>query len=109
MEHLPIRRILVAIAMALALAAPVVQAAHAEDGDGHAESSAEEKPHAKSRKEEREERERYAIDARTGKIFDKVRAAIDAEDYATAEKQLAKLRLDRLSPFERAQALRLRG
>jgi tetratricopeptide (TPR) repeat protein len=107
MERSPIRRVCFAFALALATTSPVSSPARAAD-DGDSARSAEQ-PRAKSRKEEREERLKYAIDPRTGKVFDKVRTAIDSEDYATAEKQLGKLNPKRLSPFERAQASRLRG
>jgi len=102
-------RALGCFAIATAIAAAPIAVAFAKDDAAPSQDEAVEKPVKKSRKQEREERKKYAISPRTGKVFDKTRAAIDAEHYAEAEKQLGKLKLAKLSPFERAQALRLRG
>jgi tetratricopeptide (TPR) repeat protein len=106
MKHGVLRRVLVHLAVAAAIAVPAVAARAADDGAPSRDEAVQPK---KTKKEEREERQKYAIKPRTGKVFDKVRAALDAEDYAAAEKQLGKLNPKRLSPFERAQALRLHG
>jgi tetratricopeptide (TPR) repeat protein len=104
--------LLVAVAIVHASPADVARAADESPAASEAAATDEapaEKPKKKSRKEEREERQKYAIKPRTGKVFEKVRAAIDEEQYEEAEKQLGKLKLPKLSPFERAQALRLHG
>jgi len=104
-----ISRALGCFAIATSIATAPIAVAFAKDDAAPSQDEAVEKPAKKSRKQEREERKKYAISPRTGKVFDKTRAAIDAEHYAEAEKQLGKLKLAKLSPFERAQALRLRG
>ena len=105
-----IRNALGCMALAFVLAAPALSTARAADETAAAtEEQPAEAPKKKSKKEEREERQKYAIKPRTGKVFDKVRESLDAEDYAAADKQLGKLKLPKLSPFERAQALRLKG
>lgn len=105
-----IRNVLGCMALVFVLAVPAFSTARAADETAAAtEEQPAEAPKKKSKKEEREERQKYAIKPRTGKIFDKVRESLDAEDYAGADKQLGKLKLPKLSPFERAQALRLKG
>ncbi len=63
----------------------------------------------KTRKEERAERLKYHVKPRTAKAFREAREQIDAQRYAEAEAELGRLRLDKLSPHERAQAHRLYG
>jgi tetratricopeptide (TPR) repeat protein len=63
----------------------------------------------KTRKQERAERLKYHVDVRTAKVFRETREHIEAERYAEAETRLGRLRLDKLSPHELAQADRLRG
>jgi tetratricopeptide (TPR) repeat protein len=121
-------RALLAHALAVALALALPGAAFAEEtpgapevgtaddagkpsGEPSAEKSEKQRKKAKkkkSRKEERAER-KYQIGPDTAKVFEKVREHMEAERYAEAEVALAKLRLNALSPYERAQAHRHRG
>lgn len=101
------RRLLASLLLAAAFVlAPPTGARAADDA---ADAKAEATQPKKSKKEEREERQKYAIKPRTGKAFEKARVSLDAEKYADAERVLGKLNLKRLSPFERAQTLRLYG
>src|SRR5512145_3351006 len=61
----------------------------------------------KTRKQERAERLKYHVKPRTARTFREVREHLDAQRYGDAEAELGRLRLDKLSPHELAQAHRL--
>jgi tetratricopeptide (TPR) repeat protein len=108
----------VLLGLALALAALVAAQAPAVEG-GSGTTQREEKRSEASRKSKKQlarererqeaEREKYALQARTAEIFAEVREHLGRERYDRAEASLRKLRRVKLSPYERAQANRLRG
>jgi tetratricopeptide (TPR) repeat protein len=101
--------LLAALTAALLLLSPAGAAFAAGDaGDAAAAAEAGE-PAKKSRRQQEEERRKYTMQPHIAKRIGKVREHLEGERYADAEKELGKLRLDRLSPYERAQAERLRG
>jgi tetratricopeptide (TPR) repeat protein len=109
-----VRRLLIGLSLATAFVLPAPRAALAEDAVATAASEAQPEPSAeparkKTRKEERAERKQQIVNPRTSRTFGKVREHLDAERYAEAEEALGKLRLDKLSPYERAQTHRLYG
>jgi hypothetical protein len=82
-----------------------------EEGKQSAEPSAtkEKKAKKKTPKQEKAERLKYQVQPKTAKVFEEARAHLEAQRYAEAEAALGRLRLDSLSPYERAQANRLYG
>jgi tetratricopeptide (TPR) repeat protein len=104
-----------ALAAALALSPPGAASAEeagnpVEEGKQGAEPSAKQatKPR-KTRKQEEAERRKYEITKETGRVFEKAKGELEAQRYAEAEAALGKLRLDNLSPHERAVAQRVYG
>ena len=125
-----LRRVLIACALAAVLGVPPLGAALAEEVEQPAEEGGKpveegrqggepsaqraKKPKKakqakkKSRKQERAER-KYEVQPRTAKAFEKARDELAAQRYAESEAALGELNLDKLSPYERAQAQRLYG
>jgi tetratricopeptide (TPR) repeat protein len=99
-------------------AAPAEQAANpieegkqnaVEEGEQSGAASAEEdektreqEKKKKTRKQERAERLKYQVQPQTAKAFEAAREHLEAQRYAEAEAALNKLKLNRLSPHERA-------
>jgi len=106
----PLRALIgVTLVAALVLAPPGAALAE-EVGNPVEEGKQSGEPKAKkTRKQEREERLKYQVQPGTAKAFEKARGHLEAQRYAEAEAALGKLRLDRLSPYERALAHRLYG
>ncbi len=106
-----LRRVLIAFPLAAALVLPPgnVLADPEAAEPAEAEKRSGEGRGGKSRREEQAERQKYATQPATARIFAQVREHLDAERYAEAEAALEKLRLGRLSAYERAQTHRLHG
>ena len=105
-------RIGVFLLAALALSSPgTVRAQEVVVEDPADGAPAEDAPAVatKTRREERAERLRYQVKPRTARVFREVREELDAQRYADAEAELGRLRLDKLTPHELAQAQRLYG
>lgn len=121
------RRALVAFALAAALGLPPPGAALAEEvanpdeaGKQSGEASAEEataekdakkksKKKKKLSKKEKAELLKFQVAPNVAKVFEKARDGLAEQNYAEAEAALGKLRLDRLTPYERALGNRLYG
>lgn len=109
MSPTPSRRRLLGAALAMALGLAFAGGARAQDADAPAASSEQGGKQKKPTKEERAEALKYSVRPGTAKVFEKAREQLEAERYAEAKAALDELRLDRLTPHERAQAHRLHG
>ena len=94
------------VAAAASAAAPVPAA---EAGALAAPEAPAEPAQPKSRRQIEAERRQRHLSPRVSKTFGEVRGHLDAGRFAEAQEELGKLRQDKLSPVERAQANRLRG
>ena len=107
------RRALQAFTLLAALVLPPPGPALAEEagypGEGKQSGEAGAQKAKKTKKEEQAERKKYQVGAGVGKTFTAAREHYEAQRYAEAEAVLGKLRLDRLTPHERAVAHRLYG
>jgi tetratricopeptide (TPR) repeat protein len=96
-----------AVFLALSPAAPAFAeetGAPADEGKQGGEPS----PRKKGAQEQAEAR-KYTVRPGTAKVFEKAKEHLEAQRYAEAQAELDELRLNRLSPHERAQAHRLYG
>jgi tetratricopeptide (TPR) repeat protein len=104
-----VRLLPIGLALAAALADPPTAARAQEVAVEDLEDGAPAAVEKKTRKQDRAERLKYHVEPRTAKRFREVRELLDAQRYADAEARLGRLRLDKLSPHELAQAQRLYG
>jgi hypothetical protein len=105
-----LRRVFLGGALAASLVLPPIGVAYAADAVPAAPTKKISK-RAEREAEQRaeEERAKYALQPHTAEVFAEVRELLGAERHAKAERALAKLRRAKLSPYEEAQAERLRG
>ena len=93
-------------ALVLAATAPAEEPGKAGGEDVRAEAASPEK---KSDNQEKADARKYTVRPGTAKTFEKARQHLDAQQYAEAKAELDELRLNRLTPYERALAHRLYG